>query len=232
MTWDYFAFGTTLANMTNVETVIAEPPNEFIAGRIPLLRPVAQRELDSSVVRNGKINSVLTIEALTHAERVALNTFLFGSQSLAYKRLYMSARDEFGFFSPFYVSVQRPYEGQDYKLPESGVYVRDVTIPLWDCQWQITTINSSGSVTTSQHYVQSNTSGGSVTLDLPALAGVVENVVYSFEKMASANSLVLNPDGSETIDGASTKTLTANGSRVDIVKSGSAWVTVKSGSMV
>jgi len=232
MTISYFAFAATLAGLTNVETVVRTPPQVLEGGRIPLNRPNKERMLDSSAVRNGKINTPLRLDALTEAERIALNTFLFGSQSLAGKQLYASALDEFRFFSPFAVYVDRPYEGQDYRLVPGGSWVRDLVLPCWNWTLQVAAINSSGSVTTSQHYVQSNTSSASVTLDLPALAGVVENVVYSFHKVHASNSLVLNPDGSETIDGGSTKTLTANGSRVDIIKSGSGWVTVKSGSMV
>ncbi|MFN8452032.1 MAG: hypothetical protein U0521_26420 [Anaerolineae bacterium] len=232
MTISYFAFATTLAGLTNAETVLHVPPQVMEGGRIPCLRPSKARGLDSSVVRNGKINVPLRLDALTEEERIAFNTFLFGSQSVAGKQLYASALDEFRFFSPYAVYVDRPYEGQDYRLVPGGAWVRDLVLPCSNWTLQTATINSSGAVTTSQHYVQSNTSSGSVTLDLPALSGVIENVVYSFHKTHASNSLVLDPNSSETIDGASTKTLTANGARVDIIKSGSGWVTVKSGSMV
>lgn len=232
ITLTYFAFGTTLAGLTNVETVIDEPPNILANGGIPLNRPTKSRALDSSIVRNGKINTPLSISSLTLSYRIALNVFLFGSQSVAGKQLYASALDEFGFFSPYAVYVDRPQEGEDYRLVPGGAWVRDVVLSCSNWTLQTAQIDSSGSVTTSQHYVKSNTTSGSVTLALPALSGVVENVVYSFEKTVAANSLVLDPNSSETIDGASTKTLTALGARVDIIKSGSGWVTVKSGSMV
>ena len=232
MTISYFAFATTLAGLTNVETILRIPPQVMERGRIPCLRPNKARGLDSSVVRNGKINTPLRLDAMTEEERLALNTFLFGSQSVAGKQLYASAIDEFRFFSPYAVYVDRPQEGEDYRLVPGGAWVRDVVLSCSNWTLQTAQIDSSGSVTTSQHYVKSNTTSGSVTLALPALSGVVENVVYSFEKTVAANSLVLDPNSSETIDGASTKTLTALGARVDIIKSGSGWVTVKSGSMV
>ena len=232
MTISYFAFATTLAGLTNVETILRIPPQVMERGRIPRLRPNKARGLDSSVVRNGKINTPLRLDAMTEEERLALNTFLFGSQSVAGKQLYASAIDEFRFFSPYAVYVDRPQEGEDYRLVPGGAWVRDLVLPCSNWTLQTAQIDSSGRVTTSQHYVKSNTTSGSVTLALPALSGVVENVVYSFEKTVAANSLVLDPNSSETIDGASTKTLTALGARVDIIKSGSGWVTVKSGSMV
>lgn len=232
MTWTYFAFGATLAGLTNVETVVSDPPQILENGRIPLLRPSKSRALDSSIQRNGKINVPLRFDGLTAADRIALNTFLFGSQSLAGRQMYASAIDEFDFYSPYAVYIDRPYEAQEYRLVSGGAWVRDVTLPCSNWAIQIDTISSSGSVTTSQHYVQSNTSGGNVTLDLPALSGVVSDVVYSFHKIHASNSLILDPDSSETIDGNSTLTLTANGARVDIAKIDGAWKTVRSGSMV
>lgn len=230
MTISYFAFATTLAALTNVETVISYPPQVQESGRIPILRPNKARGLDSSVVRNGKINTPLRIDGLTEEQRIALNTFLFASQTVAGKQLYASALDEFRFFSPFAVYIDRPYEGQDYRLNPAGGWVRDVVLPCANWTLQTAQIDSSGSVTTSQHYVKSNTTSGSVTLALPALSGVIENVVYSFEKTVAANSLIVTQaagDGGVTI-----ATLTALGARADLAKVGGAWAITRTGSMV
>lgn len=229
----FFAFGTTAAGMTNAETVLTDSLRQFHvfnAGRIPLLPPVVSRALDSSIQRNGKINSSLAITALTTPERIALNTYLFGSQSLASKRLYVSTLDEFEFYTPYYVSVQRPYEGQEYRLAQSGGFVRDVILPLWDCQIQTLSKTSDYTITTADHYIKTDNSGGDVTLTFGDLSGFTADVVYSFEVVTAGNDMIIKASAGD--GGGTITTLSAAGARVDIAKVGGAWSVRKSGSMV
>lgn len=230
MTISYFAFATTLAGLTNVETVIGYPPQVLESGRIPRLRPTKTRGLDSSVVRNGKINVPLRLDALTEEERIALNTFLFASQTVAGKQLYASAIDEFRFFSPFAVYVDRPYEGQDYRLVSGGAWVRDLVLPC--SNWTLQSLDKSAdyTITTADHYIVTDNSGGDVTLTFGALSGFNSDVVYSVEVETAGNDTIVKAAAGD--GGATIATLSAAGARCDIAKIDGAWRVVRTGSVV
>jgi hypothetical protein len=95
-----------------------------------------------------------------------------------------------------------------------------VTIPGFDWVRQIDTVSASGAVTTSQRYIRYDTSGGAIVPDLPPVATVTPYTIYSHEKYVAGNTLTLDPDGSEEIDGASTLVVS---DRVDIYTDGTAW---------
>lgn len=233
MTADFYAAGATPAALANLETTVATEPFNSISGRIPSLAPNKERDLAGMVTRSGKITAKLACSAMLDTERIALNTLLFGDQVTASAELYLSALGEDGFFSPYLAIVERAYESEDYQLVIGGAYVRDVMVNLFNCRLQVATKTSNYTVTTSDRYLKADTSGGSVTFALPALASAgSSDVVYSFHKTSASNSMVLDGNGTETIDGALTKTLTANGARIDIAKIGGVWQTVKSGSMI
>lgn len=81
---------------------------------------------------------------------------------------------------------------------------------------EVVTVTSGQSpFTTINSNVFGDTSGGNITINLPA-AHLTKNGRLLFKKTSALNSLILNPDGAELIDGLSTKTLSANGETVII----------------
>jgi len=92
-----------------------------------------------------------------------------------------------------------------------------------------TSITSDGNVTvgTATFYLV-GTSGGDVTVGLPA-AATCTNMVLSFKKLLAANAMILDANGSETIDGATTKTYSDRYSWVTIVSNGTSWFIISSG---
>lgn len=71
-----------------------------------------------------------------------------------------------------------------------------------------------------------NATGGAVTMNLPAAALMI-NQVYNFKKVdASANVVTIDPNGSETVDGAATLSLTAQWQRTQIQSDGVAWFVI------
>jgi hypothetical protein len=221
----YFAIGTTLANMVNVETLI-DPPQVLDGGRIPSLPGVKTRSLDAVPHLDGFINSRWIIDVPTDAQRIAFNTAGFGDQVTAGRRVFISSLGDDGHYNPYSVVMDRPLEAIDYALTHGGVYVRGVMVGLYDCLIQSATKTANFTVTTSTHLLYADTASGSITFALPAISGVPQNVVYSFVKTNASNNMVLDPNGAETIDGASTKTTTALNARVDIINNGTQWVSI------
>jgi hypothetical protein len=70
--------------------------------------------------------------------------------------------------------------------------------------------------------VKVDTSAGNVTLTLPPAAAVTGYEV-KVKKMTAANTLTLDGDGSETIDGAATLAWTVQYQSFTVVSDGTAW---------
>lgn len=68
-----------------------------------------------------------------------------------------------------------------------------------------------------------NATGGNVTIALPAAATVAGHVYYIKKIDSSGNSVIIDPNGAETIDGASTVTTTTQYESFTIVSDGVAW---------
>lgn len=225
MTLAYYAVGTTLANMTNIEASISEAPHSLEGNRIPLLGPIERRSFDNTVTMTGAIDAPLLVDTMTQSAMRSLINDTFGGYSVASKALYVTAIAENGYYLPFSVTLLRPREREHYTVVNS-YHLRDISIPGYGWVLQSATKTSNYTVTTSDHYLKANTASGSITFALPALSGVVENVPYTFEKTSASNNMVLDPNSTETINGASTLTVTALNAVTTIIKSGSQWVTI------
>ena len=68
---------------------------------------------------------------------------------------------------------------------------------------------------------EANTSGGSITFTLPALASATDSFFLAFKKTHASNSMILDGNSSETIDGATTQTYTADNNYVILWSNGS-----------
>jgi hypothetical protein len=80
------------------------------------------------------------------------------------------------------------------------------------------TINDAGKA------YEADTTGGNIEFDLPSAASVGNGKGFAFKKTAAANSLIIDPSGTETIDGVSTSlTLTTKDSIVYIISNGANW---------
>lgn len=222
----YFAIGTTLANMVNLETVVSVPPTILDDGPAPLVGSVVTRLASGATRRDGFVRHVWRLDLAFRAEFNALMTTLTGAHFTAQSRaLYISTIDETGHYSPFACYVERPYPQEHYSLTFGG-YIRSLSVPFNALRLQSVTKTANYTVTTSDRLIYADTSGGHITLALPAAASVTPNTVYSFEKTAAANVLTLDGDGSELINGSATLALTALRSRADLISNGTAWTSV------
>lgn len=224
MPFNYFALGTSLATLANLEAILTDepPPHVLEGGRIPLLGPIRRRTLGQTVQRNGVIDVPIRFDVLHWSNLDSLITTYFGYTS-GYAALYATWLAEDGYYYPYAVTLERPYEGEQYRLVDS-VNARDITIPAFDWVRQVNTENSTTTITTSERYTESDTTGGAVVLTLPAAAAVEPNTLFGFSKTGGANALTLDGDGSEEINGNTTLVVTG---RVDIQSDGvSAWTSI------
>lgn len=229
MTRAYFAFGTTLANMVNVENYVTHPPHvlpRFGGLPMPLQGGVGRRVLSGKLRRSGYASGRWMFSDFEddYDDLNALLLALYGDFTTSSRELYISTLDSSNHYSPFLCHVDCPYIGQSHDLFND--HPTAVGFDLIGGVLQALTKSANYTVTTSDHHISVDTSGGSRTMSLPALSGVNQNVVYSFVKTSASNNLVLDPNSSETIDGASTKTVTALNARVDIVSNGTQWVSI------
>jgi hypothetical protein len=88
----------------------------------------------------------------------------------------------------------------------------------------IDSTDSPYSVTTADDVVLVDTTSGSVTVNLPTAA--TASFPISIKKIASANSLIIDPFGSETIDGSTTATITVQYQSVTLVSDGTNWFNI------
>lgn len=222
----YFAIGTTLANMVNLETYVAIAPHVLPANLTPLSGPVKTRIMDASARRDGWVNSLWSWDRLSFADWRALVHNVMGGFAVASRQLYITTIGEDGYYSPFLCVVDKPYPQGELQPAIGGHDVMNIQMPINDAVLQSVTKTANYSVTTSDRLVYGDTSGGNVTLTLPAAASVTPNTVYSFQKTSASNTLTLDGNSSETIDGATTQALTLLNARLDIVSDGTAWKSV------
>lgn len=228
----FCSFGATLAAQTLVESVISTPPNVLPQqnGRPQALQGgAAQRVLSGRLRRSGYSNGAWMFDAFDNGgdELNTLLLALYGGYSVSSKSLYVITPDERGFWSPFLCNVDCPYVGTSANTFNEQPFA--VRFDLIGGILQTASKSADYSRGTGDRLTLNDTTAGNITDTLPAVAGVTPYTIYSAVKTAAAHNLVLDPNGSELINGASTLTLTAQNARVDIYSDGVSWQIAKSG---
>lgn len=222
----YFAYGTTLANMQNFENVVSDPsPHVMSTSHMPLMGNVKTRLLSGRIRRDGDLNGALIWDYMSYASWRALVYATMGSFTTASAQLYVTTITPEGYYSPFLVWVEQPYPNDGWTA-RNQAFVQPVAMPITGAVLQSATKTANYTVTTSDRLVYANTASGNITLTLPSAATVTAYTVYSFQKTSASNDLVIDPPGLETLDGATSQTITALNARVDIVSDGSNWLSV------
>jgi hypothetical protein len=84
-------------------------------------------------------------------------------------------------------------------------------------------VTATGNVVSGDYLIIADATGGAITMALPP-AALVPGRIYAFKRINSgANAVVIDPNASETIDGAATYTLSAQWNSVTIMSNGTAW---------
>jgi biopolymer transport protein ExbD len=74
--------------------------------------------------------------------------------------------------------------------------------------------------------VTANTNTGSITITLPAVANA-DNRTYTIIKTDAANTLTIDGDGAETINGSATQAYTDNYARITLICDGTEWFIIE-----
>lgn len=229
MTLISIAAGTTLSALTNIETLCGVFASTFPNQIVEVRGQNRLVTLDKSIHRYGSVGSVrLRFNASEWRSKDRLEAALFGSNYpllTTSATICISTYDRNGWISPFICIAEQPYitaEGGDGAALVGGTYLT-FDLPIHDPVLQTVIKSSNATITASERLVLGDTTSGSITLTLPAAASVTAYTVFGFVKRSSANTLILDANGSETINGETTYALTALNERVDIYSTGSKW---------
>ena len=95
--------------------------------------------------------------------------------------------------------------------------------------WRRSAKTDNYTVTTSDNMTlfEASTSGGNITFTLPSLSSATDDFLLAFKKTHASNSMIIDGNSSETIDGATTQTYTTDDDYVIIWSNGSDnWIIV------
>jgi hypothetical protein len=226
MTNAYFAIGTTLAGMANVETWLTVPPHILENGPAPLLGGTLTALASGATRRDGFASHSWTLDLASRSDYDAFILNATGAHYTAQSRgVYISTIDETGHYSPFFAYISRPYPRESVRVTVGG-WLRDIGVLFTNLRLQSVTKTSAYTITTADRLVYVDTTGGNVTVTLPAAATVTTNTVYSVVKTAAGNTVTLDGSGAETVDGNANKAVTALYGRLDVISNGTGWVSI------
>lgn len=223
----YFAIGTTLANMTNVETYLEVPPNVLEQQPAPLLGGTLTALANGATRRDGFASHTWTLDLASRAHYDAFLLAATGAHYTAQSRgVYISTIDETGHYSPFFAYISRPYPRETMRVTFGG-WLRDIGVVFTGLQLQSVTKTSAYTITSADRLVYVDTTSGNVTVTLPAAATVTANTVYSVQKTAAGNTVTVDGDGADVINGAASVAISNLYGRYDLVSNGvSAWTSI------
>lgn len=212
---------SALSGLVNIETNYVDLPASSL-DRLVTHSSNRPRTMASGAVRQDGFTNAELFFSVTTADD--LNTFMyaiFGGWTTPSVERAISMIDETGYYSPFLVYIGKPI----FTTPIGGGLRTQVRFPLTRVRLQTTSKSANYTVTASDRLISVDSTSGSVTLTLPAAASVNPYTVFSAIKTVAANTLTIDPNGSETINGASTLALTARWARVDFYSTGTLWRT-------
>jgi hypothetical protein len=84
-------------------------------------------------------------------------------------------------------------------------------------------VTTTGAVLDNDYLILANATAGNITLNLPAVAGNLGALVVVKKTDASVNTVTIDPNAAETIDGTATKVLSAQYEKITIACDGTTW---------
>lgn len=104
---------------------------------------------------------------------------------------------------------------------DNGTFDAGSTISL---VWRLRSITGNVTLATTDQVVVVDATSAAVTVTLPAVAGMPAGTWYAIKKTdATGNTVTVDANASETIDGATTQVITGRYTTLTIVSDGSSW---------
>ena len=226
----YFAIGETASTMQNIEYIIGKPPHVLPTAVVPLSGPNRRRLASGRVRSDGQIDAKLLWDRLDYSDYVKLIQQVFGGFTTGSKLLYVTSIDESRHYSTFIGYFNKPsIAEEEFEVANGGGEIKLLTISLTNCNLISITRSANAIVGLGDRFTRADSTSGNITLTLPAIAGVAPYTIYSVMKMVAANSVVIDGNGAETIEGSATLTLTTRFERVDLYSDGTQWRLVSYG---
>jgi hypothetical protein len=95
----------------------------------------------------------------------------------------------------------------------------------------VRTVTGAYTATSADETILADASGGAFTVTLPPAAGLVGKR-FTIKRTSASNNVVVDGNGSETIDGAGTKSLNSQYAFISIACNGANWFIVASGGTI
>jgi hypothetical protein len=177
---------------------------------------------DGSFREDGWSDDELAFDISSRADIAAFVYAILGGWDTVSAERALSLMSEDGYYTPFLAHIKKPV----FRTPPGGTWRTEIVFRLGNLRVVSAGKNANYTMTADDRLLTFDTSGGSRTYSLLAASAVNPYTIYSAVKTHASNNLVIDPNSTETIDGASTKTLTTINSRADFYSNGAAWFTV------
>lgn len=209
---------TDVGDVVNVESLVDYAPHSV--ANFVRLTSGNRRELANGAFReDGYLRGLLLMDRLSADDLDTLVLYVLGSWETVSAERALVVTDERGRYIPILAHVSKP----TFDRPSGGYWRTNIAFALSNIRVQSATKTSNYTVTADDRLLNCNTASGSITLSLPAVASVNAYVPYNAIKTSGSNNLVLDPNSTEQIEGASTYTVTANNAFVTYYTDGAAW---------
>lgn len=116
--------------------------------------------------------------------------------------------------------IEKSISDIEFALTVAGVALGTATQALRINSRAVTT---STSATTDDYLILANATSASITVTLPVAADSDGTVIVVKKTDSSSNTVVVDGNGSETIDGATTQTLTSQYDSISVACDGAVW---------
>lgn len=200
----YFAIGSALSNLVNVETIVPTTPHILpdYGGRPMATQGMTlQRAANGYGRRNGALTGAWRFNVMAdYAKYRTLKAYLNRAAAM-----YIITLDEDNHWSPYLCYLDAPFMGDSVNT-KNGIPF-DITVNQFGGVLQYDVYSANHTVTVDEHLILCYSQTAAFTLTLPAISSAPTYVPYRLVN-GGAYTVTIDGDGSETIDGNATKTLT------------------------
>lgn len=220
----FAGIGTTQAGIANVETTYNVNP--------PYMNPPASL---SGALRSGLASGGTRDDGFVtpfpwifygvSVDIARMNAQVVGGILATSKQVYVSTIDEMGYYSVYLAYWNKP-QSTEYTTEARGYIKMAYPVTFTGGALQYVTKSSNATLTASERLAFVDSSGGNVTITLPAANTIQANTIVSVARTSASNTVTVQRGGSDSLDGGTSTTISGIYARKDFISDGtSAWTT-------